>query len=173
VDRLFRSIDASILAYFRIAFGALMLWEMLRFYFLGRMKWNWIHPDFHFTYLGFEWVSPLAGNGLQWVVAILAVAAIGVMIGFLYRVAALVFAVGITYLFLLDQTEYMNHFYLMCLLAWIAVVLPANACASVDALMRPGLRSEVVPAWTLLVLRFQLGIVYVYGGLAKLNGDWL
>jgi hypothetical protein len=38
---------------------------------------------------------------------------------------------------------------------------------------RPELRSDTAPAWALWALRAQIGIVYVYGGLAKLNGDWL
>ena len=31
----------------------------------------------------------------------------------------------------------------------------------------------VAPAWALWVLRFQIAIPYTYGGIAKLNGDWL
>src|SRR5262249_9978442 len=30
-----------------------------------------------------------------------------------------------------------------------------------------------VPAWTVWLLRFQLGVVYVFGAVAKLNPDWL
>ena len=33
--------------------------------------------------------------------------------------------------------------------------------------------SSTVPAWTIWLLRFQIGVPYFYGGLAKLNADWL
>ncbi len=33
--------------------------------------------------------------------------------------------------------------------------------------------ADLVPAWTVWVLRAQLGLVYFYGGVAKLNADWL
>ena len=32
---------------------------------------------------------------------------------------------------------------------------------------------ETVPVWALWLLRAQVGIIYIYGGVAKLNGDWL
>jgi len=38
---------------------------------------------------------------------------------------------------------------------------------------RRDLRSETVPAWALWLLRFQVAIPYVYGGIAKLNYDWM
>ena len=37
----------------------------------------------------------------------------------------------------------------------------------------PTLRASTVPAWTVWLLRFQLGVVYVFGAVAKLNPDWL
>ena len=42
-----------------------------------------------------------------------------------------------------------------------------------DAVFRPGLRARTVPAWTLWLLRGQIAIPYVFGGVAKLNTDWL
>ena len=30
-----------------------------------------------------------------------------------------------------------------------------------------------MPAWTVNLLRFQVGVVYLFAGLAKLNADWL
>ena len=51
--------------------------------------------------------------------------------------------------------------------------LPAERAFSVDALLRRKIRSDVVPAWTLWLLRAQVGIPYFYGGIAKLNSDWI
>ena len=52
-------------------------------------------------------------------------------------------------------------------------VVPAHRALSVDAWLRPGLRSEQAPAWALWLLRAQVGVVYFFGGIAKLNSDWL
>jgi hypothetical protein len=61
----------------------------------------------------------------------------------------------------------------MCLLAWIAVILPANRALSVDCRLRPSLKSLTAGAWTLWLVRFQIAIPYIYGGIAKLEPDWL
>jgi hypothetical protein len=75
--------------------------------------------------------------------------------------------------FLIDKSLYQNHYYLMCLLAWITVILPANRALSIDSLVRPSLKCATAGAWTLSLLRFQIAIPYVYGGIAKLEPDWL
>jgi hypothetical protein len=95
------------------------------------------------------------------------------MAGFLYRIAAPILFLTFTYSFLLDQTRYLNHFYLVCLISFLMCFLPAERAFSVDALLRPKIRSDVVPAWTLWLLRAQVGIPYFYGGIAKLNSDWI
>src|SRR5690606_10618868 len=51
--------------------------------------------------------------------------------------------------------------------------VPAHHAGSVDSWLRPKLRSQTAPAWALWLLRIQVGIPYFYGGLAKLNPDWL
>ncbi|HEV8169499.1 MAG TPA: HTTM domain-containing protein, partial [Pyrinomonadaceae bacterium] len=104
---------------------------------------------------------------------VLGVAAACVMAGFLYRIAAPILFVAFTYTFLLDQTRYLNHFYLVCLISFLMCFLPAERAFSVDALLRRKIRSDVVPAWTLWLLRAQIGIPYFYGGIAKLNHDWI
>lgn len=87
--------------------------------------------------------------------------------------SAALFCLGFAYSFLLEATRYLNHFYLIALLAGLLAVVPAHQRLSVDAWQRPSLRSDTAPAWTLWLLRFQVGIVSVFGGVAKLNGDWL
>ncbi|MDB6003186.1 MAG: hypothetical protein JWR15_173, partial [Prosthecobacter sp.] len=80
---------------------------------------------------------------------------------------------GFTYVFLLDETRYLNHFYLICLISFLMIFLPAHRAWSVDAWLRPAIRSDVTPAWTLWLMRAQIGIPYFFGGIAKLDSDWL
>ena len=51
----------------------------------------------------------------------------------------------------------------------LLVVLPAHAIWSVDAWRRGAAPPPTVPAWTVNLLRFQIGVVYVFAGLAKIN----
>jgi vitamin K-dependent gamma-carboxylase len=104
---------------------------------------------------------------------LLAVLAVGIALGCFYRLCAALFFLGFTYVELIDQTNYLNHYYLISLLSGLLVFLPAHRAWSVDAWRKPALRLDTVSAWTLNLLRFQIGIVYFFAGVAKLNADWL
>jgi len=170
---LFKPVDISFLVFFRILFGAIMLWEVYRYFTYGWISRYFIEPAVTFTYYGFSWVQPWPGRGMYIHFLVLGLAAACVMLGFIYRIAAPVFFLAFTYFFLLDQTRYLNHFYLVCLISFLMCFLPAERAFSVDALLRRKIRSAVVPAWTLWLLRAQVGIPYFYGGIAKLNSDWI
>ena len=170
---LFKPVDISFLVSFRILFGGIMLWEVCRYFTHGWISRYYLEPAVNFTYYGFSWVRPWPGSGMYIHFFVIGLAAACVMVGFLYRIAAPIFFLGFTYAFLLDQTRYLNHFYLVCLISLLMCFLPAERAFSVDSLLRPKIFSAVVPAWTLWLLRAQVGIPYFYGGIAKLNSDWI
>ena len=170
---LFNPVDISFLVAFRIIFGGIILWEVYRYFTHGWITRYFVEPALTFTYYGFSWVKPWPGNGMYIHFVVLGLAAACVMVGFLYRLAAPILFLAFTYFFLLDQTRYLNHFYLVCLISFLMCFLPAERAFSVDALLRRKIRSDVVPAWTLWLLRAQVGIPYFYGGIAKLNSDWI
>ncbi len=172
-SRLFAPVDIAFLVLFRIAFGGIMLWQVWRYFDYGWIQRYYIDPLFHFSYFGFGWVQPWAGDGMYFHFYALGVLAAFIMVGLWYRVSAALFFLGFTYVFLLDQAHYLNHFYLISLISLLMIFLPAHRALSLDALLRPSLRSKTVPAWPLWLLRAQIGIALFYGGLAKLNVDWL
>jgi hypothetical protein len=51
--------------------------------------------------------------------------------------------------------------------------LPANRSFSLDIWYHPEKTLKSIPNWTLGILKFQLGLVYFFSGIAKLNYDWL
>jgi vitamin K-dependent gamma-carboxylase-like protein len=171
--RLFAPVDIASLVVFRIAFGAVMAIEAYRYLSSGWIRRYWIDPQFYFTFQGFDWVHPWGGNGMFVHFGVLGALALCVMAGLCYRLTTALFFVGFTYVFLLDKTNYLNHFYLICLLALVLFVVPAHRSFSIDARINPALRSATVPAWALWLVRFQVGIAYFFGGIAKLNNDWL
>jgi hypothetical protein len=170
---LFQPVDISFLVFFRVLFGGIMLWEVYRYFANGWISRYFVEPALTFTYYGFSWVKPWPGRGMYLHFFVLGAAAACVMAGFLYRIAAPVFFLAFTYTFLLEQTRYLNHLYLVCLISFLMCFLPAERAFSIDALLRRKIRSDVVPAWTLWLLRLQVGIPYFFGGIAKLNRDWL
>ena len=169
----FARVDIASIAVFRMMFGAILFWEAWRFFADDRIYWYYIEPDFYFKYFGCEWVTPWGGEGMYWHCFGLLVVSAFVCVGFLYRLSAILLFLGFTYVFLLDQTQYLNHHYLVCLIALLMCFIPAHRARSVDARLRPKLYSETAPAWALWLLRTQLGLVYVYAAIAKLHPDWL
>jgi hypothetical protein len=171
--RLFQPVDGASLAVFRMLFGSLLLWEVYRYFSYGWIERYYMQPGFHFTWLGFGWVEPWPGNWMKVHFAVLGALAACIALGLAYRLVAPLFFLGFTYVFLLEQARYLNHFYLICLLALLLAVVPAHRVWSLDALLTRPRWPETVPAWSLWLLRAQIGLVFFFAGVAKLNGDWL
>lgn len=161
------------LVFFRVTYGVILLWEVWRYFEFTRIERYYIQPDFFFTYYGFDWVTPVAGNGMFWVFHLLGALAVCLIMGIGYRLITILIWLVFTYIFLLDATNYLNHFYLMSWLSFWLILAPAHRAFSIEAWLRPNLYQERVPAWSLYVLRGQMGIAYFFGGVAKLNADWL
>lgn len=166
-------VDGASLAAFRILFGALMLAGVIRFWARGWIGELYVEPTFHFHYLGFGWVRPFPGWGMYAHFAVMGAASLLVALGLFYRAAAAVFFVTFTYAELCEKAIYLNHYYFVSIVSLLMIFLPLHRAASLDALRDPRLRSAVAPAWALWTLRLQLGLVYLFAGLAKLNADWL
>jgi vitamin K-dependent gamma-carboxylase len=173
--RLNRPADAGGLAAFRIAFGALMLFAVTRFVAHGWVSELYLDPTFHFSYYGFGWVRPLPPWAMAGLFSLMGLSALGVLLGAFTRASAFVFFLTFSYAELIDKATYLNHYYLVSLLALLLSFVPSGAAASLDATWRRrhGDGPLTVRAWAYLLLRTQVGLVYVYAGFAKLNADWL
>lgn len=158
---------------FRIAFGAILLWEVRRYLEHDWIREYWVYPTYHFPYGWFSWVTPWAGSGMIVHFMVLGGFAFLMMVGLFYRVAAIGVFLTFTYAFLLDNARFLNHFYLVSLVSFLMILVPAHSKWSLDALIWRDTRADRAPTWCLLLLRFQFGVVYFFSGLAKLNYDWL
>jgi vitamin K-dependent gamma-carboxylase len=155
-----RPVDAASLHAFRRLFGLLMFVSVIRFAARGWIADIYIDPPIHFPFWGLEWLRPWPGVGMYIHFAALALAALALALARSPRLPALVFFALFTHVELLEQTAYLNHYYLVSLLALLLAFAPAFD--------RP-----LAPRWILWSLRLQVGLVYVFAGLAKLRGDWL
>jgi vitamin K-dependent gamma-carboxylase len=125
----------------------------------------------HFPYRGLEWVRPLSPRGLRAAAAVMGLAGAAMAAGFRYRLAGAASALLVAYLFFLDVLYYDVVTFLGILLLVLLAASPAHVVASVDAARRAvpcrGLRTSV------MLLRFQVGAVYAFAGIAKLTRGWL
>lgn len=169
----FRPVDVASLAALRVLFGALLFVGTTRFVLSGWIEKLYAQPTFFFKYWGFSWVEvwPLWGMYLHY--GALIVLALFIALGLYTRVAVTSFLLLFAWLQLMDVTNYLNHYYLVVLLLALMALLPVHAAFSLDVRRRPELARASVPAWTVWLLRFQLGVVYVFASLAKVGEDWL
>ncbi|WP_437897029.1 HTTM domain-containing protein [Sorangium sp. So ce124] len=173
-------VDAASLAVFRASYGALIAWEVVRYALHDRIHRYYIEPGFFFSFVPF--VRPWGGTGMYWHFGALFVLALLCAAGLFYRVSAALLCAALTYVFLLDKAQYLNHLYLLCLLGLLLAAAPAHRALSLDRRRArraspggapPSALPETVPRFYLFALKAQIAIVYFYGGVAKLNGDWL
>ncbi len=139
----------------------------------GWVERAFVEPTFFFKYLGFEWVAVLPGWAMYGAFVLLALVSVCIALGLFYRAAIVLFAVIFTYVELIDVTNYLNHYYLVSLLALWMIGMPLGRVWGLDGRRRPEGALEHVPAWMVSALRYQVALVYVYAAVAKVGVDWL
>jgi hypothetical protein len=83
---------------FRAIFGFMMLGGIIRFWNNGWIEKQYIEPILYFPFYGFEWIKPLSATNTYMLFAMMAISALFVGIGFLYRIASIVFFLSFTYI---------------------------------------------------------------------------
>lgn len=160
------------LAIFRILFGTMLFWSIVRFWSNGWIDLLYIQPKYFFPFYGFEFVVPL-GNYTYLLFAICAISSILVAIGLFYRLAAISLFLSFTYIELIDKTTYLNHYYFISMMCLLLIFLPAHTYFSLDAYRNKSLNADSIPQWSLDVIKLFVCLLYFYAGLAKINSDWL
>lgn len=168
-----RSEDIAAAVFFRFAFGLTTCFWAWDYLASGRVSRLYVAPVFHFKYPLLEFVEPLPGEGMYLFFLWLLVLSLLIAVGWFYRIASVAFAVSFTYFFLIERTNYQNHYYLICLISWCLPWLPLNRDFSVDSRSGRVASQEYVPNWVYWLLRFYIGVPYFFGGVAKLTTDWL
>lgn len=169
----FTDVNNSPLILFRILFGLLLLKDFYGAYTSGWIKEVFIDSSFRFTFIGFEFLNVLHGNGMYVYYAVMSLAAIFISVGFLYKPSAFILATMWTGIYLAQKSYYNNHFYLMVLLTWLMVFMPANRRLALDIKARLAKPSNVCNRWHIHIFIIQIAIVYTFAAIAKMYPDWL
>lgn len=172
-SRLLQPVDIASLVAFRIFLGGSILFETIRYWIEGNLQSYYIDAPFHFKFYGFTWVEKVPEPLMNLVFLLTTLSALGVFLGYRHRISSILLFVTFTYLFLLDAATYRNHFYLLSLLSMLMIFLPAGRYFSMDASRKPEARSTFCPAWCVWLLRFQIGLVYFFSGVAKFDPGWI
>ncbi|MEZ4320082.1 MAG: HTTM domain-containing protein [Myxococcota bacterium] len=158
-DALGLRVDGASVWAFRVLFGALLAVMPVRFAAYGWIEELYLAPTYHFAWVSWAVVPPA---GVLYAMHVgLAACGVAIAAGVAVRPALWAYLVGFGYLELLDKTLYLNHYVLVTLLLVTLAVVPL-----------PG-RSDRVPRWVVGLLRLELGLVWTWAGICKLNADWM
>lgn len=168
---IFRKVPVFPLITFRILFGILLLISTIRFWAKGWIYSQYIEPKIFFPFI--EGIQPLAGIGMYVVFGLMILASILIVLGLYYRISIFSFFLLFTYVELLDKTNYLNHYYFVSLCTFLMIWLPAHRYFSLDVWRKSVTPLKEIEVAFINIIKLQLGIVYFFAGIAKINYDWL
>lgn len=166
-------LPTSGLVAFRVLFGLVACWSAIRFELAGWVELFFGRPSHFFHYWGLSAITPLSVDGMHALFATMIVSSACIALGLAYRVASPVYFLTFTYVELADVSNYLNHYYLQSVLAFVLCFLPLHRAGSLDARLVPSIRVSAFPAWMTWLLRAQIALVYFYAAIAKATPDWL
>ena len=170
---LYRPIEPSSLSYFRICFGILISWQA---WIMIDESWAWAlfaQKSVYFKYWPVEFLTPMNPTFMVALMVVLVICGILVASGIFYRLSSLLIFTIFTYIFLIEKARYENHLYLICLISLIMIFIPAGKHLTFSSIFATKSNPITLPNWPLFLLRTQIGVVYIFAGIAKLNADWL
>ena len=195
MNRLFSRIDGASLGVYRICLGLAVAYSLLQFVPPGAVKFDslFVVPEWNFPYPGFEWVQRMPSMWMKMVFGAGGIAALLFAAGWFTRSAAVIMFFSYAYYFLVEAARFNNHFYLITLLAFLAIWMPCdrrfalrilpesvvssrkslwNRVLNASGMVRKSNSPTDIARWPVFMIRAQLLIVYIYGAIAKINADW-
>jgi hypothetical protein len=171
VEWLTKQVDPASLVVFRVVFGVMAAISAARYFWYGWVDLFFYERSFFFHFPTLEWVKPLPAPGMHIVFGLLILLGLLIAVGLWYRASAALYLILFTYVGLADTTNYLNHYWFFRFICLLMVFMPLGRAASIDA-WRHGAH-KMLPAWPVWTLRAQIGLLYFFAGVGKLQADWL
>jgi hypothetical protein len=146
-----------------VGFGLLAAFAAVRFVARGWVDELLVRPPFHFAWV--RWAVVPEAWALYGLFAVQALAGLAIAAGRWPRLCLVLWLASFGYVELLDKALYLNHYVLFTLLGLTLLASPVHRARLTGG--------EPLPAGVLWLLRAEIGLVYLWAGLAKLNADWL
>ncbi|XP_017469542.1 PREDICTED: vitamin K-dependent gamma-carboxylase [Rhagoletis zephyria] len=168
---LHRPVDASAIGVFRMLYGLAMCIDIAEERGGGQMDLRFGEPQ-HCHFPLFNDMRAVSFPLMGCIYLVMWLGALGIMLGYRFRLSCLVYIMPYWYIFLLDKPAWNNHSYLFGLVGTILLFTDANRYCSLDKYLQPNM-PETVPYWNYFLVKFQFFVLYVYAGLKKFTAEWL
>lgn len=163
-----REVPVLGLSIYRLILGCILIWEVIYFYRIDFIQNFIFGPSFLFNY-DFLPLKPLSRTTMEWLIHGMLLASILIAIGRFTKWALAFMGISMAYLLLLDKGIYNNHLYLISLICFLLCFTDSERALSLGRMNK----AASVPIWQYFLIQGQLAIVFVFGGIAKINPYWL
>ncbi|MCW7472864.1 vitamin K-dependent gamma-carboxylase [Leptospira levettii] len=162
------------LHFFRFGYGLATTIIIIRYFYFGWIHTYLIQPTFFFKHFGWGWVPNLPPTFTYLLFIILLLSSIGILFGYFVRTNLLVFTIGFTWFHFSDATIYLNHYYLVSILGFLLWLSPISKYDTPIFGIQNWIQTPmpITKLWV-YAFRLQIGLVYFFGGIAKLQPDWM
>jgi hypothetical protein len=117
------------------------------------------------------WFPRIPAQALPIFVGVWLSAALAFTLGLRARLSGAILTAAMAYALFFDQQLYSNHLYLITIVLLLLTIADSGACFSLDA-RRSGGR-ERIRQWPIVLLKWQVSIVYFYAAILKVNPQYL
>lgn len=166
-----RLVSAAYLGIFRILFGLVMVLQFQSHFV--RAKDYGQEGVTRFFYPGLDFIPPADETTFRILLWTGILAALFMSAGFLFRLATGIVFLIFSYIQLQDALHYNNHYYFFSLVCFLFLFTHADRRFSFSPFRENSDQPSKVIFLEYFLLMLMIFIVYFYGGIAKLNGDWL
>lgn len=168
----FEKVDNTNLIVFRVLFGLLMTIESWGAIVTGWVKKTFVDVNLTFNFIGFDWTQSLLGEQMYYVYLIMGALGVLIMLGMFYRVSIIAFFLLWSLTYFMQKENYNNHYYLIMIISFLLIFMPANRYLSVDSSLRVRIKSYATERWNYLLFKVVIACVYIYAAIAKLTPGW-
>ena len=148
---------------FRILFGIILSLQSVYWVITGFIQKNIIDPTFLFPFI--KNVTPLSDNFMLYGLnGLLVISPILMIINKFYKIGLLIYLLSFTYLWVLCQGYFNNHYYLISIICFL-LLFSKSPFSRIEKIR--------VPQFHLYSLIFLIVVVYIIAGINKINPYWL
>ena len=161
---LFAPIDPLRLDIFRVLFALILVLQFSSFSSQGFIERGILAPTFLFYYDYLPFIKPLSAGIMKMVLLLTLIGPLLMIFRKTLKIGAVIYFFSFGYLFFLDEAYYNNHFYLILMLTafWFFYSPKKDSNGSLR-----------IPGWIHALFVFMIILVYFFGGVVKINVDWL
>lgn len=161
--------SSASLGLFRILVGIILFCQTAWLISSDFIQEHIFDSSVQFKFYYFDFLEALPPDGMKWMMLLMLLATLCIIFGRFFKIAVIFFGLSFTYFWLLDKSYFNNHYYFISLMVLILAFTNADGWGS----LKGKNKRASVPYWQLFLLKSQLLIVFLIGGINKINYDWL